>query len=77
MSVQAPDMDDIDDEIYEEVMKDYNFGGGEDSEVAKGPDGKPKTRKQVGVCYGPSVLPALYCIVLCGRLREEQVCLLP
>lgn len=44
----APELDDIDDAVAEEMMKDYNFGGGEgDDAVAKGPDGKPKTRKEV------------------------------
>jgi hypothetical protein len=44
----APELDDIEDDIAEEMMKDYNFGGGEgDDVVAKGPDGKPKSRKEV------------------------------
>jgi len=44
----APELDDIEDDIAEEMMKDYNFGGGEgDDAVAKGPDGKPKSRKEV------------------------------
>ena len=44
----APELDDIDDGVAEEMMRDYNFGGGEgDDAIAQGPDGKPKTRKEV------------------------------
>ena len=47
----APEQDDIDDDVAEEMMRDYNFGGGEgDDAVAKGPDGRPKTRKEVRYC---------------------------
>ncbi|GAX76160.1 hypothetical protein CEUSTIGMA_g3604.t1 [Chlamydomonas eustigma] len=44
--MDAPELDDLDDETAEELMKDYNFGGG-DGSMVKGSDGKPKTKKEV------------------------------
>ncbi len=54
---QRPDLDDLDEDMLEELVAQYNFGGGEEGGeggegeggvAARGPDGKPKTRKQVG-----------------------------
>ena len=42
---EAPALeDDVDEQELDDMMREYNFGGGEEG---KGPDGKPKTRKEV------------------------------
>ena len=38
----------MDDEVVEEVVRQYHFGGGEDEDGSGvGPDGRPKSRKEV------------------------------
>lgn len=57
--MQQPEFDDLDGEMVEDLVAQYHFGGGngnvegeeqgagEGQVAARGPDGKPKTRKQV------------------------------
>ncbi|GLC45018.1 hypothetical protein PLESTB_001743300 [Pleodorina starrii] len=55
--MDRPEFDDLDEEMVEELVAQYHFGGGgggeggegegEEGAAARGPDGKPKTRKQV------------------------------
>ncbi|KAG2492669.1 hypothetical protein HYH03_009084 [Edaphochlamys debaryana] len=53
--MDRPEFDDLDQEVVEELVASYHFGGGEGGEgaegqaggEAKGTDGKPKTRKQI------------------------------
>ncbi|GIL77894.1 hypothetical protein Vretimale_6572 [Volvox reticuliferus] len=56
--MDRPEFDDLDEEMVEDLVAQYHFGGGGDKEgnaeqggeegtQARGPDGKPKTRKQI------------------------------
>ncbi|GIL50075.1 hypothetical protein Vafri_6396 [Volvox africanus] len=56
--MDRPEFDDLDEEMVEDLVAQYHFGGGGDAEgnaevggeedaQARGPDGKPKTRKQI------------------------------
>lgn len=64
--VQRPELDDMDEELVDEIVRRYNFGGGADDEggdgegaggeggAGGGKEGRPKSRKQVTtrVCGG-------------------------
>lgn len=49
--LQLPELDDLDEDVVEELVSQYHFGGGDgeggEAGMGRGPDGKPKTRKEV------------------------------
>ncbi|KAJ9520210.1 hypothetical protein QJQ45_030150 [Haematococcus lacustris] len=45
---EAPELDELDEDMVADLVRTYNFGGGEEGgPESKGADGRPKTRKQI------------------------------